>query len=88
MTTSQSAQEAHSREQLSTPTDLKPEEREFATREAESALQSLSAVTDWQWINEPRRHRAADWKPAQLDVARRLGLTIPRTVITKFFVSE
>ena len=64
------------------PTDLKPEEREFATREAESALQSLSAVTDWQWINEPRRHRAADWKPAQLEVARRLGLTIPRTVIT------
>ena len=64
------------------PGDLKPEEREFSTREAECALNSLPAVTDWRWMNEPRRHRNADWKPAQLAAARRLGFTIPRTVIT------
>ena len=64
------------------PTGLKPEEREFAAREAESTLGSLPLVTDWRWINEPRRHRDAAWKPAQLAAARRLGLAIPRTVIT------
>jgi len=36
------------------PGDLKPEEREFSTREAECALNSLPAVTDWRWMNEPR----------------------------------
>jgi glutathione synthase/RimK-type ligase-like ATP-grasp enzyme len=64
------------------PAGLKPEEREFAAREAESALSSLPLVTDWHWINEPRRHRDATWKPAQLAAARRLELAIPRTVIT------
>ncbi len=64
------------------PTGLKPEEREFAAREAESVLGSLPLVTDWHWINEPRRHRDATWKPAQLAAARRLSLAIPRTVIT------
>lgn len=64
------------------PTDLKLEERDFAVREAESTINSLSLVTDWQWMNEPSRHRDAAWKPAQLDLARRLGLTIPRTIIT------
>jgi len=64
------------------PAGLKPEERDFAVREAESALHSLPAVTDWHWLNEPRRHRDAAGKPTQLAVARRLGLTIPRTVIT------
>jgi len=64
------------------PANLKPEELEFAAREAESAINSLPLVSDWHWINEPRRHRDAAWKPAQLAVARRLNLAIPRTVIT------
>ena len=64
------------------PPGLKPQEREFAAREAESALNSLPLVTDWRWMNEPRRHRDAAWKPAQLAAARRLKLAIPRTVIT------
>jgi glutathione synthase/RimK-type ligase-like ATP-grasp enzyme len=64
------------------PAGLKPEEFAFAEREAESALNSLPLVTDWHWINEPRRHRDAAWKPAQLAAARRLRLAIPRTVIT------
>jgi glutathione synthase/RimK-type ligase-like ATP-grasp enzyme len=64
------------------PSGLKPEELEFAIREAENTVQSLPAVTDWHWMNKPGRHRAAQWKPAQLAVARRLGLRIPRTVIT------
>ncbi len=64
------------------PAGLNSEELAFAAREAESALNSLPLVTDWRWLNEPRRHRDATWKPAQLAIARRLGLAIPRTVIT------
>jgi glutathione synthase/RimK-type ligase-like ATP-grasp enzyme len=64
------------------PASLRPEDLEFATREAESALNSLPLVTDWHWINEPRRHRDATWKPAQLTAAHRLGMAVPRTVIT------
>ena len=64
------------------PTSLAAEEREFAKREAESVLDALPAITDWRWINDPRRHREAGWKPAQLSVARRLGFAIPQTVIS------
>ena len=64
------------------PTGLKPQELEFAGREAECALNSLPLATDWRWMNEPRRHRDAAWKPAQLAAARRLKLDIPPTVIT------
>jgi glutathione synthase/RimK-type ligase-like ATP-grasp enzyme len=63
-------------------TGLAAEEREFATREAESVLDALPAVTAWRWINDPRRHREAGWKPAQLSVARQLGFAIPKTVIS------
>jgi glutathione synthase/RimK-type ligase-like ATP-grasp enzyme len=64
------------------PAGLKPEAREFAAREAESAFNALPLVTGWHWINEPRRHRDATWKPAQLALARGLGLPVPRTIIT------
>jgi glutathione synthase/RimK-type ligase-like ATP-grasp enzyme len=64
------------------PADLKPEALEFAGREAESALNALPLVTDWRWMNEPRRHRDAAWKPGQLAAARRLKLDVPPTVIT------
>jgi len=64
------------------PPDLDSKEQAFAAHEAESMLNALSLVTDWHWVNDPRRHRDAAWKPEQLSLARRLGLTIPRTVIT------
>jgi len=64
------------------PAALNPMDLDFATREAEGALNSLSSVTDWHWVNHPVYHREAAWKPTQLAVARRLGLVIPRTVIT------
>lgn len=64
------------------PADLNAKEREFALRETEGVVNSLSAVTDWRWVNDPRRDAIATRKVTQLAVARRLGLTIPRTVIT------
>ena len=64
------------------PDSLNTEEREFATREADAVLNSLAAVTHWNWINDPRCDREAARKPGQLAIAQRLGLRIPRTVIT------
>jgi glutathione synthase/RimK-type ligase-like ATP-grasp enzyme len=64
------------------PAGLKPDQREFAEQEAEMVLEALPAVTNWQWINDPRFHRQARWKPAQLFTARRLGLSVPQTVIS------
>jgi glutathione synthase/RimK-type ligase-like ATP-grasp enzyme len=64
------------------PAGFNAEQRQFAEQEAEMALEALPAVTNWQWINDPRYHRQARWKPAQLSTARRLGLAIPQTVIS------
>lgn len=64
------------------PATLTADQREFAEHEAEMALESLPVVTGWRWINDPRFHRQATWKPAQLFTARRLGFAIPRTMIS------
>jgi ATP-grasp ribosomal peptide maturase len=34
------------------------------------------------WVNHPLRNAAADYKPAQLAVAQRLGFTVPPTLVT------
>ncbi|MFE2375975.1 ATP-grasp ribosomal peptide maturase [Streptomyces sp. NPDC059398] len=34
------------------------------------------------WVNHPLRNAAADYKPAQLAVAQRLGLAVPPTLVT------
>ncbi|MFH8977776.1 ATP-grasp ribosomal peptide maturase [Streptomyces sp. NPDC017890] len=34
------------------------------------------------WVNHPLRNAAADYKPAQLAVAQRLGLPVPPTIVT------
>lgn len=34
------------------------------------------------WVNQPQRNAAADYKPTQLAVAQRLGLTVPPTLVT------
>lgn len=64
------------------PADLRAEEREFAATEARFALVALMTVGSFHWINHPSRDRLANAKPAQLCVARQVGLRIPRTVIT------
>lgn len=64
------------------PESLNAQERDFAEHEAEHVVESLHAVSNWRWMNAPEAHRGATWKPAQLALARRLGLDIPRTLIT------
>lgn len=43
---------------------------------------SLYAMEDPVWVNHPLRVAAADYKPAQLATAQRLGLTVPATLVT------
>ncbi len=64
------------------PAGLNSDQREFAEQEAEMALEALPLVTNWHWINDPRHHRQATRKPAQLFTAGRLGFAIPQTVIS------
>ncbi len=64
------------------PDELNPAERRFAEREAELAVNALPMIGDFAWINYPTRERLANSKPVQLFAARRVGLEIPRTVIT------
>ncbi|MET9964553.1 ATP-grasp ribosomal peptide maturase [Streptomyces sp. NPDC006356] len=42
----------------------------------------LHALQGPRWVNHPLREAAADYKPAQLAVAQRLGLTVPPTLVT------
>ncbi|WP_435210718.1 ATP-grasp ribosomal peptide maturase [Streptomyces sp. bgisy034] len=42
----------------------------------------LHALDSPLWVNHPLRDIAADYKPAQLAVAQRLGLTVPPTLVT------
>ncbi len=64
------------------PDDIGVAERKFADMGARRALDALVSVTDTVWINRPDRNRLANSKPAQLYMARKVGLDIPATVIT------
>lgn len=64
------------------PDDIGPAERKFADMGARRALDALVSVTDTVWINHPVQNRLANSKPAQLYMARKVGLDIPATVIT------
>src|ERR1700733_7906459 len=36
------------------PNGLNPDQRQFAEQEVEMVLEALPAVTNWQWVNDPR----------------------------------
>lgn len=64
--------------------DLSPVDQRAAAREAEmfvDGARSIAASTQ-RWINPPDRELVASRKPYQLDVARRLGFRIPRTLMS------
>lgn len=57
--------------------------RQFAATEAQHGLGGiLHSLRGATYVNHPAAIRRADYKPAQLQVAAQLGLTIPRTLIT------
>ena len=58
------------------------EDRAFAYSECGAAVSSLWSCLDAQWVNSPERDDLAARKGYQLKVAARLGLRIPRTLVT------
>jgi glutathione synthase/RimK-type ligase-like ATP-grasp enzyme len=56
--------------------------REFAMRECVHGFGGIMAALPVLWVNRPDAEARADFKPFQLRVAKRIGLTIPRTLIT------
>ncbi|TDB78947.1 ATP-dependent carboxylate-amine ligase, partial [Micromonospora fluostatini] len=65
------------------PAEMDPLERRWAEQEARLGLGGLLfALPHARWVNDPHAMTAAEFKPRQLAVAARLGMTVPPTVIT------
>jgi ATP-grasp ribosomal peptide maturase len=59
----------------------RPEER-FARAEATFGLGGLLLSLSATWVNHPARIADANYKPLQVDVASKIGLRVPRTLLT------
>jgi glutathione synthase/RimK-type ligase-like ATP-grasp enzyme len=62
--------------------EVMAEQRARAFRQCEQAMAGMWQSLDATWVNHPTREAVADRKLYQLAVARRLGLTIPSTLVT------
>lgn len=62
--------------------DVAPDAAAFAYSESHEAIAGLWEGLGLRWVNPPTRDEAAHHKPFQLAVASRVGLAIPRTLIT------
>lgn len=58
------------------------EGREFAFGECHAGLRGLWSCLDAHWVNDPEKDEVAGRKAFQLKVASRVGLRIPRTLMT------
>ncbi|MFE6053954.1 ATP-grasp ribosomal peptide maturase [Kitasatospora sp. NPDC056446] len=62
---------------------LSADDARFAAAQVRYGLGgTLYALDGPLWVNHPLREAAADYKPAQLATAQRLGLTVPPTIVT------
>jgi ATP-grasp ribosomal peptide maturase len=68
--------------QFRLPAGLSHADAVFATAEARMGVGGVLACLDALWVNDPLRTAAAEYKPLQLQLAARVGLPIPRTLIT------
>ncbi len=57
-------------------------DQRFSRIEAQRTLTALVTIGECLWINHPHHNLRANSKPAQLHIARRVGLDIPPTLIT------
>lgn len=64
------------------PADLTEWEREFADEELRHATHGLWASLDCYWMSRPEDIRRAGYKLDQLQRAHRLGLAVPRTLVS------
>ncbi|MYV55619.1 ATP-grasp ribosomal peptide maturase [Streptomyces sp. SID3212] len=62
---------------------LEPDDARFAAAQVRFGLGGVLYGMDCPlWVNHPLRIAAADYKPAQLALAQRLGLGVPPTLVT------
>ncbi|MFI0445478.1 MvdC/MvdD family ATP grasp protein [Actinomadura sp. 6N118] len=62
--------------------DMGKAEGEFARREAMQGVGGILRATNCLWVNRPDVDAVGELKPFQLELAKRLGLRVPRTLIT------
>lgn len=67
---------------FSVPPNMPPHAQHFALTELSTAMQGMWQCSEALWINNIVRDSAAAHKPWQLEMARRVGLNIPDTLIT------
>lgn len=64
-------------------THLSDDDARFAAAQVRYGLAGILYALDGPlWVNHPLRNAAADYKPAQLTAAQRLGLAVPPTLVT------
>ncbi|MGW7008651.1 ATP-grasp ribosomal peptide maturase [Streptomyces sp. NPDC054933] len=68
--------------EFATPEEWPDHARAFALSEARVGVLGVLGSLPVRWINHPANESAANYKPRQLAVAARVGLDVPRTVIT------
>ncbi|MDJ0771215.1 MAG: hypothetical protein QNJ12_20675 [Ilumatobacter sp.] len=64
------------------PPDLSAQEREFGKGEFDQFFGSVWSLLETYWMNHPEKNRAAAWKLEQLVRAKRMGATVPRTIVS------
>src|SRR5438552_6669166 len=64
------------------PDDLDPEHQKASRLESDSMIWSLLECLNVFQLDQPKALRSAPNKPRQLQLARKLGLEIPRTLVT------
>lgn len=64
------------------PEGMSEPERRFAAAQARSGLGGLITTLDCRWVSHPAAMSRAEYKPHQLNVARKVGLRIPPTLLT------
>lgn len=64
------------------PHGLTAADRRFAYEQAQQSVGGVLMSLDCRWINLPASVAAAEFKPRQVVVAQRSGLTVPETLIT------
>jgi hypothetical protein len=64
------------------PERLDPDLRAWARDESQEALDGIWRTLPARWVNHPDAEALAECKPEQLRTARRLGFTVPPTLVT------
>lgn len=62
--------------------DMSEPERRFAAAQARAGFGGIVSALHCRWVNHPSAMSRAEYKPVQLAAARRVGLSIPATLIT------